>query len=159
MKKIVFILGILISLNLFAFENKDIDSFLKLESFETVEKFESYINKYTQECLDNGFGGTGSIPCFVSYELWDKELNIYYRKLMSKLTAKEKELLKESQKKWLEFRDKTIEFNSLMLDRNYDQEGTMFLLARASVADSGISEIIKNRVLYLKNWYDKLNNK
>ncbi|PZQ08190.1 MAG: DUF1311 domain-containing protein [Aliarcobacter butzleri] len=159
MKKIVFTLGIFISLNLFAFENKDIDSFLKLESFETVEKFESYINKYTQECLDNGFGGTGSIPCFVSYELWDKELNIYYRKLMSKLTAKEKELLKESQKKWLEFRDKTIEFNSLMLDRNYDQEGTMFLLARASVADSDISEIIKNRVLYLKNWYDKLNNK
>ena len=159
MKRIVFILGILISLNLFAFENKDIDSFLKLESFKTVEEFESYINKYTQECLDNGFGGTGSIPCFVSYEVWDKELNIYYRKLMSKLTAKEKELLKESQKKWLEFRDKTIEFNSLMLDRNYDQEGTMFLLARASVADSDISEIIKNRVLYLKNWYDKLNNK
>lgn len=159
MKKIVFILGILISLNLFAFENKDIDSFLKLESFETVEEFESYINKYTQECLDNGFGGTGSISCFVSYELWDKELNIYYKKLMSKLTAKEKELLKESQKKWLEFRDKTIEFNSLMLDRNYDQEGTMFLLARVSVADSDISEIIKNRVLYLKNWYDKLNNK
>ncbi|MCG3690334.1 lysozyme inhibitor LprI family protein [Aliarcobacter butzleri] len=159
MKRIVFILGILISLNLFAFENKDIDSFLKLESFKTVEEFESYINKYTQECLDNGFGGTGSIPCFVSYELWDKELNIYYRKLMSKLTANEKELLKESQKKWLESRDKTIEFNSLMLDRNYDQEGTMFLLARASVADSDISEIIKNRVLYLKNWYDKLNNK
>ncbi|MCG3669102.1 DUF1311 domain-containing protein [Aliarcobacter butzleri] len=159
MKRIVFILGILISLNLFAFENKDIDSFLKLESFKTVEEFESYINKYTQECLDNRFGGTGSIPCFVSYEVWDKELNIYYRKLMSKLTAKEKELLKESQKKWLEFRDKTIEFNSLMLDRNYDQEGTMFLLARASVADSDISEIIKNRVLYLKNWYDKLNNK
>lgn len=159
MKKIVFTVGMLISLNLFAFENKDIDSFLKLESFETVEKFESYINKYTQECLDNGFGGTGSIPCFVSYELWDKELNIYYRKLMSKLTAKEKELLKESQKKWLESRDKTIEFNSLMLDKNYDQEGTMFLLDRANVADSDISEIIKNRALYLKNWYDKLNNK
>ncbi|AXX90006.1 hypothetical protein CKA55_03890 [Arcobacter suis] len=159
MKKIVFTLGMLISLNLFAFENKDIDTFLKLESFETVEKFESYINKYTQECLDNGFGGTGSIPCFVSYELWDKELNIYYRKLMSKLTAKEKELLKESQKKWLESRDKTIEFNSLMLDKNYDQEGTMFLLDRANVADSDISEIIKNRALYLKNWYDKLNNR
>lgn len=159
MKKNVFTVGMLISLNLFAFENKDIDSFLKLESFETVEKFESYINKYTQECLDNGFGGTGSIPCFVSYELWDKELNIYYRKLMSKLTAKEKELLKESQKKWLESRDKTIEFNSLMLDKNYDQEGTMFLLDRANVADSDISEIIKNRALYLKNWYDKLNNK
>ena len=159
MKKIIFTLGMLISLNLFAFENKDIDTFLKLESFETVEKFESYINKYTQECLDNGFGGTGSIPCFVSYELWDKELNIYYRKLMSKLTAKEKELLKESQKKWLESRDKTIEFNSLMLDKNYDQEGTMFLLDRANVADSDISEIIKNRALYLKNWYDKLNNR
>ena len=158
MKKIVFTLGMLISLNLFAFENKDIDSFLKLESFETVEKFESYINKYTQECLDNGFGGTGSIPCFVSYELWDKELNIYYRKLMSKLTAKEKELLKESQKKWLESRDKTIEFNSLMLDKNYDQEGTMFLLDRANVANSDMSKIIKNRALYLKNWYDKLNN-
>ena len=78
---------------------------------------------------------------------------------MSKLTAKEKELLKESQKKWLESRDKTIEFNSLMLDRNYDQQGTMFLSFRAGDADSVVSEIIKNRVLYLKNWYDELNNK
>lgn len=151
--------ALLLSTSSFAFEHKDIGSFKTLSNFNTVEEFEEYIRIYEQECLDNGYGGTGSIPCFVSYELWDKELNIYYEKLMSKLNPNEKELLKNSQRKWIESRDLTIKFNSKMLDKVYTEEGTMYLLVRAGDADENMSKVIKERALYLKNWYDRLNIK
>ena len=85
-KIVIGILGLItLASNSLAFENKNIKSFKTLSEFKTTNEFEKYYNSYTQECLDNGFGGTGSIPCFVGYELWDKELNIYYKKLSSKL--------------------------------------------------------------------------
>lgn len=144
----------ILSLNLFAFEHKDINSFKALNDFNTIEEFEKYYNSYIQECLDNGYGGTGSIPCFVSYELWDKELNFYYKKLLTKLNPNEKELLKKSQRKWVESRDLSIQFNSSLLDKTYLEEGTMYLLMRAGDADSLISPIVKERALTLKRWYD-----
>ena len=163
MKLKIFILAILGNLVLsstsFAFEQKTVEELKKLSDFKTVDEFVNYQNNYTQECLDNGYGGTGSIPCFVSYELWDKELNIYYEKLMSKLNPNEKELLKNSQRKWIESRDLTIKFNSKMLDKVYTEEGTMYLLVRAGDADENMSKVIKERALYLKNWYDRLNIK
>lgn len=160
LKKSFFILLTVItfSTSSFAFEYKDIDSFKTLSDFEKVEEFETYYKIYTTECLDNGYGGTGSISCFVSSKLWDKELNIYYKKLMSKLNSNEKELLKKSQKKWLESRDLTIEFNTKLLDKIYTEEGTMYLLISAGDADSLISPIIRERALTLKRWYDLQNN-
>lgn len=155
--KIKMLIFILLSLFIFstnssAFEQKNINSFKKLDDFNSVQEFEKYYHSYTQECLDNGFGGTGSIPCFVAYKLWDKELNSYYNQLLSKLSTNEKELLVSSQKAWLKSRDSTIEFNSKLLDKIYDQEGTMYLLMRAEDADSTMSHVIKERVLTLRRW-------
>ena len=155
--KIKMLIFILLSLFIFstnssAFEQKNINSFKKLDDFNSVQEFEKYYHSYTQECLDNGFGGTGSIPCFVAYKLWDKELNSYYNQLLSKLSTNEKELLVSSQKAWLKSRDFTIEFNSKLLDKIYDQEGTMYLLMREEDADSTMSHVIKERVLTLRRW-------
>ena len=155
--KIKMLIFILLSLFIFstnssAFEQKNINSFKKLDDFNSVQEFEKYYHSYTQECLDNGFGGTGSIPCFVAYKLWDKELNSYYNQLLSKLSTNEKELLVSSQKAWLKSRDFTIEFNSKLLDKIYDQEGTMYLLMREEDADSTMSNVIKERVLTLRRW-------
>ena len=142
--------------NCSAYEQKNIDSFKRLSEFDSVQKFEAYYHSYIQECLNNGFGGTGSIPCFVAYKLWDKELNTYYNQLLSKLSTDEKELLISSQKAWLKSRDLTINLNSKLLDKRYDEEGTMYLLMRAGDADFVISEIIKERALFLKNWADSI---
>lgn len=155
--KIKMLIFILLSLFIFstnssAFEQKNINSFKKLDDFNSVQEFEKYYHSYTQKCLDNGFGGTGSIPCFVAYKLWDKELNSYYNQLLSKLSTNEKELLVSSQKAWLKSRDFTIEFNSKLLDKIYDQEGTMYLLMREEDADSTMSNVIKERVLTLRRW-------
>lgn len=153
-KFLIILLSIITFSNVsFAFEHKEINSFKKLSDFKTVEEFEKYYNDYTKECLDKGFGGAGSIPCFVASELWDRELNIYYKKLYNKLEANEKILLKNSQKKWLETRDLTIELNSILLNKN-SGEGTMYLLMKAGDRDSIISPIIKQRALILKKWYE-----
>jgi uncharacterized protein YecT (DUF1311 family) len=137
------------------FKYKKLDDFKSLEFFKSVDEFESSYNKYVQECLDNAGGGTGGIPCLIGYELWDRELNIYYNKLMEVLGEKEKELLKESQREWIKEREKSIDFNSSLLDGKYKHEtGTMYRLMRAGEADEMITPIIKQRALLLKKWLE-----
>ena len=138
---------------------KKADDFKKLESFKSVEQFEANYKKYVQHCLDNTGGGTGGIPCFVGYDLWDRELNIYYNKLMNVLGEKEKKLLKESQLAWIKEKEKTIEFNSALLDKKYTEIGTMYALMRAGDAEEIITPIVKNRALLLKKWLEDLKKK
>jgi hypothetical protein len=76
---------------------KKVGDFKTLESYKSINEFESSYKKYTQHCLDNTSGGSGGAPCFIGYGMWHRELNIYYNKLMKSLGAKEKNLLKESQ--------------------------------------------------------------
>jgi len=45
-----------------------------------------------------------------AYEMWDKELNKVYKKLMQQLNRTEKKLLKDSQRKWLVYRDAEFKF-------------------------------------------------
>lgn len=135
---------------------KKIEEFKVLESFKTIEDFEKYYEKYTQECLDNTYGGTGGIPCFIGYEIWDRELNIYYKKLYTKLDNHGKKLLKDSQLAWVKERDLSIKLNSFLLDKVYTEPGTMFLLMRAGDADSMITPIIKQRTLVLKTWLQSI---
>lgn len=135
---------------------KKANDFKKLESFQSVEQFEAYYKEYVQHCLDNTGGGTGGISCFVSYDLWDRELNLYYNKLMSLLEEKERKLLKESQLAWIKEKEKTVEFNSALLDKKYTEPGTMYLLMRAGDADRTITPIVKNRALLLKKWLEDL---
>ncbi|MCX5884134.1 MAG: DUF1311 domain-containing protein [Deltaproteobacteria bacterium] len=142
--------------NSFAFEYqyKKIDDFKTLESFKFINEFESSYKKYTQYCLDNTGGGSGGVPCFIGYEMWDRELNIYYNKLMKILGAKEKNLLKESQLAWIKERDKSIGFNSRLLDNKYTEPGTMYLLMRAGDADEMMTPVVKQRALVLKKWFE-----
>ncbi len=138
---------------------KKIDDFKTLESFKSVDEFEAYYKEYIQNCLDNTGGGTGGIQCFNSYDIWDRELNIYYKKLMSILGKKEKQMLKASQLAWINERDKSIDFNSSLLDIEYKNEmGTMYALMRTGDADRLITPIIKQRALQLKSWFEFVEN-
>jgi uncharacterized protein YecT (DUF1311 family) len=142
------------------FDYKKINDFKTLSSFKSVSKFEANFQRYTQDCIDSTGGGTGGIPCFVGYELWDRELNIYYAKLMKILGEKEKGLLKESQLTWIKERDTSIDFNSRLLDKKYKNEtGTMYALMRARDADEMITPIVKQRALLLKKWYEYIQQK
>lgn len=138
---------------------KKVDDFKKLESYKSVEQFEANYKKYVQHCLDNTGGGTGGIPCFIGYELWDRELNIYYNNLMSILGEKEKKILKESQRVWIKEKQKTIEFNSVLLDKKYTEMGTMYVLMRVGNVEETITPIVKNRALLMKKWFEAFKEK
>ena len=138
------------------FEYKKVNDFNILSSFNTVHEFEESYASYVQNCLDHTGGGTGGIPCFIGSKLWDRELNIYYKKLGEILNNKEKSLLKESQRAWIKERDASIEFNSILLNRDYSKQGTMYALMRAGRVDEMITPIIKERALVLKRWFELL---
>ena len=97
---------------------------------------------------------SGAVPCFIGYEMWDRELNIYYNKLMKILGVKEQNLLKESQLAWIKERDKSIIFNSQLLDNKYTEPGTMYVAMRAGDVDRMMTPVVKQRALILKNWYE-----
>jgi uncharacterized protein YecT (DUF1311 family) len=127
-----------------------------LTDYASVLEFEADLQVHIQECLDKSFGGSGAISCFISREVWDRELNFYYQQLKSQLNKKEQDLLYKSQISWIKERDKTVDFNSALLDKNYPEMGTMYQAMRAGEADRTITPIIKSRVLYLKYWAEKL---
>lgn len=134
---------------------KGVGNFKTLDTFPTVEAFENVHKAYTQDCLDNTYGGTGGIPCLIAYDLWDRELNIYYKKLYDRLDKNGKELLRNSQRAWLASRDQTQTLTSHLVERRYAGEtGSLYLLMRASDLNDSSAAIVKQRVLWLKDRLD-----
>ena len=88
------------------------------------------------------------------YEAWNKEMNIIYKKLLSKIeeTRKEystdyKNALIKSQKSWLQFRDNEAIFSSMQY-KGSSQERLEYIAKKA--------ELTKIRVLELVEYYDEL---
>lgn len=80
---------------------------------------------------------------------WDDEMNKYYKLLMDTLSSEEKEKLKIVQRKWIEYRDKELEFSWSMYD---NMQGTMWRIVGAGRA----CNIVKQRALELKSYFDML---
>ncbi|QOU33234.1 DUF1311 domain-containing protein (plasmid) [Vibrio coralliilyticus] len=138
-----------------SFEERPTDDFLSLSEFPSVAEFEQYIDTYVQDCLDHSYGGSLAVRCFVSYEMWDRELNNYYQLLYKSLSDDGQKRLKNSQLSWLKTRDKAIEFNGFLLDEKYkDKVGTMYIAMRAGDADQAISPIVKHRALLIQSWLE-----
>lgn len=135
---------------------ESIDDFKYLDEFKTARKFDEYIEGHVHSCIDKAYGGAATIPCFIGYELWDRELNKYYRLLVTELPKDSVKLLRESQKLWLRDRDKTIGLNSALLDLTYKEvQGTMYLAMRAGDANSAIAPMVRQRALFLKLLYER----
>lgn len=121
-------------------------------TFAQKNEQEFAIDRKLEACLDVDSNQTtvGMIQCTnVAEEEWDKELNKNYKLLMRILSEEEKAKLKESQRKWIEFRDKENEFSGTMY---YNLQGTMWRV----VAAEARYQIVKQRALDLKNYYDVL---
>ncbi len=94
---------------------------LKEDSYQN--KFQKEINAdfavdtfYIEKLYEFAVSETGSCSAMADENYlrgseYEKLLNKYYKVLMGLLSAKSKELLKNSQKKWLEYRDSEKKFN------------------------------------------------
>lgn len=131
----------------------DLKDFPTLDKLGSVEKFEAAYAKHAQTCVDEGGGGAGAAPCFSGHELWDREMNLAYKKLLTKLNKRQQELLRASQRAWIASRDSAFELNGSLLDRIYDEPGTMWIGPRADDADASAVMLVKARALLLRHWY------
>jgi uncharacterized protein YecT (DUF1311 family) len=119
---------------------------------QTKNKKEHSIDVQESKCLKKeNISNAEMCNCSIkACEAWDKELNKYYNLLKTKLAKEEFEVLKESQKQWIAYRDKEFLFISKFY---YEvKEGTMWY----SVAENQKTEIVKSRALELIQYYEIL---
>jgi uncharacterized protein YecT (DUF1311 family) len=119
---------------------------------QTKKKNQNSIDQVLSKCLDKkDISNAEMCNCTIeARESWDKELNKYYGLLKTKLPKDAFEILKESQKEWINYRDKEYSFIAKFY---YEvQEGTMWYV----VAKNKEKDIVKNRALELEEYYKML---
>jgi uncharacterized protein YecT (DUF1311 family) len=105
-----------------------------------------------QNCLDSSENYTtkGMTDCVIQATVkWDKELNKNYQKLLTLLTAEQKEKLRIAQRQWVAYRDKEIELSNQIYS---DMEGTMWIPISAETK----LELTKQRTLVLEGYIANL---
>ena len=110
------------------------------------------IDKELQDCLDlkENYTTKGMIDCVnTATTKWDIELNKTYKRLLSFLTDEQKEKLKIAQRKWMEYRDKEIEFSIQFYS---DMQGTMWI----PVAAQTKLKLTRQRTIDLENYIANL---
>jgi len=74
---------------------------------------------------------------------YDKLLNKYYHKLLSKLIGADKETLKQSQRNWIQFRESETKLIILMSDDKYSGGGTI----QNNIISANILDLTKKRLV------------
>lgn len=137
------------------FELKPIEDFMALDQFESVGAFELYINGYQKDCIEGNSSWSDSmtVQCFVNYELWDRELNKYYRLLRTMISDEQKVMLRDTQRSWIQTKDSSMAFYKSFLDRRYTEPATPYHLERFEDEAKTLTSINKQRAILLRDWY------
>ncbi|RUO25519.1 hypothetical protein CWE09_01920 [Aliidiomarina minuta] len=132
----------------------------KLQEFESIALFDTYLENLLSDCLDNSYGGSKVVDCFSRHHSnWDRELDYYYNQLATLLESEDLAMLEKSQVDWVDARESAIDFNSFLLDKRYaERQGTMFMAMRASDVFDTILPMTRSRALLLKHWHEQLVN-
>jgi uncharacterized protein YecT (DUF1311 family) len=92
----------------------------------------------------------GMVDCAIeAHDAWDRELNRYYKLLLTILSPEEKEKLRIAQRNWLAYRDSEITFYRTTYGNLL---GTMWQIV---AAERGL-EIVRQRAIELQTYYDVL---
>jgi len=117
------------------------------------EKYKADINLNTCLEIPENYSTQGIISCYQKATTeWDKELNKKYKTLISMLTNEQKEKLKTTQRQWIIFRDKELNFSNKLYS---DMQGTMWSIT----ATERKYELTKNRTIELDNYIINLKAK
>lgn len=138
-RKIISGILCLISIPALAIDNPDAPDYVG--EFEArMQKHETYLYemaKTTQDYLEG----------YAAYEKdLDSELDRAYQLLMSNLAAEQQELLKQSQRDWIKYRDS--EFSFITNNWTTEQFGTSSAISRGNYR----TMLIKNRVITLLSY-------
>lgn len=116
-----------------------------------------YLKEFDEFDNSDEFSTTGWMQLEGKYsDIWDKELNGIYNKLLNKLDKHQKELLVESQKGWLQNHLKETEFlQSTFVDDSIHDIGSQGLVN----LEIAIKNRLKDRTIQLFEYYYMLNGK
>ncbi|GAB1410929.1 hypothetical protein MASR1M90_20830 [Desulfovibrionales bacterium] len=108
------------------------------------------IHNKLDQCIENYPSTVGQIDCIdIALKDFDKKLNTAYKELINSFDQEGKEALRQSQRKWIQFRDSEIEFLGHYY-RNFS--GTMYSPMHAHE----ILSITSKRAQELQNYLDFL---
>ncbi|PKD43372.1 lysozyme inhibitor LprI family protein [Rhodohalobacter barkolensis] len=82
---------------------------------------------------------------------YDQLLNKYYQKLLGKLDDEDKEILRQSQRNWIRFRDSERDVNYMLTDWQYSGGGTI----QTTINANHHLEITKHRVIELYRYLSR----
>ena len=106
-----------------------------------IERENCHNSSATQTTMD-------MVDCeLTAAEKWDQELNKYYKALMSQLNKEQQEHLRQSQRKWIAFRDAEFIFSEKIYS-----DGSMGGLSDAKTR----ADFIRSRVLQLKDYLESI---
>ncbi|MFA5405065.1 MAG: lysozyme inhibitor LprI family protein [Ignavibacteria bacterium] len=109
------------------------------------------IDKYLDSCFKiNDYTTMGMVNCTEeAIQMWDDELNKYYKLLMNILDDESVKTLKASELQWIEFKDKEMK----NIEKIYSKmEGTMYIPMKYYAK----MEVIKTRALQISDFYNLL---
>jgi uncharacterized protein YecT (DUF1311 family) len=116
-----------------------------------TSKSTNVIDKRLEACLKDSTTTAGMCNCTLEAKnAWDRELNKYYKLLLSKLSEDGKIKLQEAQRQWILFRDKEAAFGSIYYFK--EKQGTMFYIMAADKQ----MQTVKSRARELQTYYEVL---
>ena len=118
---------------------------------EDVSKIHS-IDKALQDCMAKQDATHEMNKCvYIAMDSWSKEIDKYLNLLKSVTTEEDYNNILKAQKDWETYKDSEFEAVSVIMEK----QGTMFLNSTVGMK----SALIKERALFLKEFYDTLSYK
>ncbi len=106
---------------------------------------ENPLDSALQRCLNKESTTLGLSQCYDSaYQGWDKEMNVQYKNLLTRLNSEQKVKLRSAQRDWLSYRDSWLAATKAWY---LAQQGTMVNLSIGAQA----VQLVKNQALMLQS--------
>jgi uncharacterized protein YecT (DUF1311 family) len=129
-------------------QNGDYDALMKefsLDTFRVEHTFSATISDMVNspQILEAGEKATAE---------YDKLLNKYYNKLLTKLKSSDKKVLIKAQKAWLSFRDAEQNLTGTMSAEQYSGGGSI----QKDINESTYQELVKSRLVNIFNHLNRI---
>lgn len=136
-----------------AFDVLTVDDFPMMDSYGSVDVFQRAIRRYESSCLEHSFSGSLGQRCFMKRQLWGRELQHIYKSIAEELPENMQHVFEKEQQAWETSLSHTESMAMYMIGRQYSQSGTMYVTARVKSLDDMVSNLIRHRVISLREWH------